>query len=735
MITITKGDWNMTESYEWVETYEKIADKLLEFKNDRNSLLKDLRDIYQDLNLTYPLMDGDEYMSDVDPFTVFASFSRLLEENKRLKIINNIIKLWNIDTSPLNEIRTLTLIGNNTIHFILDSKRRDHEDINRLWDLFESSIKLSKSPDDLELKNKFTLQFDEVTKQALIQWKITIGLSWIRPRLYVGLSYKTRQYLKNNDYFKVSSLTSLPNGEEYLNICQTIKNNLDYYPNVNTITELVYKASVESNSDSPININTDRTVNLKETDNQYLWVNFNSREKSLRNLDTLEGITYEYPWGTADGPIVRRIRATSVLKTGDQVILVDIDPDNGIFARGVVASDPHPRTKFTHSAHSDDDYVFDITINEVFDKVPRENILDLPSFQEVDIRSFLKGVSITDMTKEQFNEIIELVTEETKAVREEVDKIDFARPLSIEGLYFEEKHTIERQIQTALIQGKNIIFTGPPGTGKSKLAKIVAEFYQANYKMITASSNWSTYETLGGYHPNKQNELYFKPGLFLSCVKDSQTSDNINQWLIIDELNRADIDKAFGSFFSVVTGDAISLPFETDKGKQVRLIPSSSDTRHSIADHLYYYPNDWRILATMNTADKSSLFELSYAFMRRFAFINIGVPKTITKNLVNNYLSVWEIPQYNYTEELARVWSTINQFRKLGPAIVKDLAYYTSTEADFTDAILLYVMPQLEGLLIDDIHKFIDTLKENISDHIDSNQLYDFAYDFFGEAL
>jgi MoxR-like ATPase len=34
----------------------------------------------------------------------------------------------------------------------------------------------------------------------------------------------------------------------------------------------------------------------------------------------------------------------------------------------------------------------------------------------------------------------------------------------------------------------------------------------------------------------------------------------------------------------------------------------------------------WRLIGTMNTLDKNLLFELSYAFMRRFTFVELGAP-------------------------------------------------------------------------------------------------------------
>ena len=147
---------------------------------------------------------------------------------------------------------------------------------------------------------------------------------------------------------------------------------------------------------------------------------------------------------------------------------------------------------------------------------------------------------------------------------------------------------------------------------------MICEMYKVESNMVTASSNWSTYETIGGYRPDKEGYLYFSEGIFLESVKSRDTNHPDNKWVIIDEINRADIDKAFGSLFSVLTGDEVALPFQSEEGKPIKIIPQKELTAVHPNLHSYIIPNDWRIIAT-NTIDKSSLYEMSYAFMRRFA--------------------------------------------------------------------------------------------------------------------
>ncbi|WP_121615363.1 AAA family ATPase [Virgibacillus halodenitrificans] len=311
----------------------------------------------------------------------------------------------------------------------------------------------------------------------------------------------------------------------------------------------------------------------------------------------------------------------------------------------------------------------------------------------------------------------------------EIPSLSFDKQITLQGLFFEEKDQLLRQIKTALINQKHIILTGPPGTGKSKLAKEICDAFGADFKMATATSDWSTYETIGGYRPKSDGTLSFNPGLFLDCFKDSNTNQPINKWLIIDEMNRADIDKAFGSLFSALTGDEVMLNFESESGQSISLHPQKEVSEVLPNNHEYVIPNDWRMIGTMNTLDKASLYEMSYAFMRRFAFIPVGVPRNIDSNLVEALLEKWNLASYEYSDYLATIWKKINHYRQIGPAIIEDIARYTSVDADFTSAIILYVLPQFEGLLDHDILSFIEQVCE--LPVMEDERLRQFAQDFF----
>lgn len=320
--------------------------------------------------------------------------------------------------------------------------------------------------------------------------------------------------------------------------------------------------------------------------------------------------------------------------------------------------------------------------------------------------------------------------------------VDMNNSFEISGLNFENKELIEKQINKAMKSGKHIILTGPPGTGKSKLAKQICEQYNVKYRMTTAISDWSTYETIGGYKMDRNSELYFDAGIFLSCFKDN-TNEVKNEWLIIDEMNRADIDKAFGVFFSALAGDDVSLSFKDENNNNIEIVNENgiSDIR-TIQSHQYLIPNDWRLIGTINTLDKASLYEMSYAFMRRFAFIPISIPKNINENIVLEYMNIWGIANINIgsntlSHGLSEIWKLINNYRAIGPAILRDIGKYVEGIDDWTSAIILYVLPQFEGIDETSIKNFIDNLTGLSIDGINNyeDKLIEFIEDFFGISL
>jgi hypothetical protein len=115
----------------------------------------------------------------------------------------------------------------------------------------------------------------------------------------------------------------------------------------------------------------------------------------------------------------------------------------------------------------------------------------------------------------------------------------------------------------------------------------------------------------------------------------------------------------------------------------------------------------------MNVFDKNLLFEMSYALMRRFAFIEVGTP-----------------PEGAYRRllegkgEIVQHLLGLRAFTDLGPAVYLDAAKYAARRArdGITDSRLLYevfyayFLPQFEGME----ERRAMTLYRTVAEHLDT---------------
>lgn len=82
--------------FEWIDFYSEFATKLLDFKNDRKTLIAKIYEIYNDCGMKVPTLESRNEIIDIDPFTVFGLFNKGISNANRDSIINSIAKLFDV---------------------------------------------------------------------------------------------------------------------------------------------------------------------------------------------------------------------------------------------------------------------------------------------------------------------------------------------------------------------------------------------------------------------------------------------------------------------------------------------------------------------------------------------------------------------------------------------------------------------------------------------------------------
>lgn len=220
---------------------------------------------------------------------------------------------------------------------------------------------------------------------------------------------------------------------------------------------------------------------------------------------------------------------------------------------------------------------------------------------------------------------------------------------------------------------KQIILTGAPGTGKSKMAKEIAQDLGAvitadkkNYIMVQFHPSYDYTDFVEGIRPVEEQDkegIGFRKvnGVFKQfcqqVVKKNEEEKNEEKkyFFIIDEINRADLSKVFGELMYCLESDKrgnenmIATQYQnmktyenkeiTDKEGEIKnyKIALSVDDKFEAG---FYIPKNVYIIGTMNDIDRS-VESMDFALRRRFMWKEIEVSKELIEETLQAMLAVY----------------------------------------------------------------------------------------------
>jgi 5-methylcytosine-specific restriction protein B len=595
-------------SFTWIPLYKELAQKLLAYRNRQAELIAILKEIEQSGVRPVSLIDQSSRgkktdLTVMDPFTVFSSFNRKQTKENRIRILTALKSKLSLQADLPTDFDGIPVVDSRTARFFPWAYERTQDDVESLWELATHVVK--EVPDDL----KGGL-FERCLKiKSVGPAKLTMGMYWLNPQGYLALdSY-------NYDYLTQKGIS--PNVKDYasyLRVVNAVKENLDTnFPQISL-------AAWKQGRGTPIEkLAADL---LPESPRGDIWLEITKTSHHHGGKGWEFGTCLWSPSHTADGKDY--YQTMREVKTGDLVIHSNDSVLTGFsFAKApfseTTTEPPSPGPWKNRSSY----YRVDLRDYTPFKTpVPLTTIL---TKYAPEIRSEIEGgglyrypfvVQSGALNVAQGAYLSKITPQLYGLLREELAVTTSPSPRltrisiddAVDGLFMGREKFL--QIVSAAKRKKNVILQGPPGVGKTfvarRLARVLVEADDpARIEVVQFHQSFSYEDFIEGLRPNRDGGFSLQSGIFVRFC-DLAKRNSQPHVLIIDEINRGHVSRIFGEALTLVEGDKRSKQFA------VRLAYEKEGDP-------FYVPDNILVIGLMNTADRN-LAMVDYALRRRFAF-------------------------------------------------------------------------------------------------------------------